>query len=147
MEKKVEDLKTQLTEVSFRLKLSLANRLLICCNWQLFTLILEALGSLSFIVSTRKFQKLKEIRTVQLEQKWALLTCLSPLKEMTCHYAPSCFGKVNRFNILKTEKKSCDDTDTIFKVEEIKIIGRKKKRNTRCPQEVSSLILRPIVHF
>ena len=32
MEKKVEDLKTQLTEVSFRLKLSLANRLLICCN-------------------------------------------------------------------------------------------------------------------
>ena len=32
MEKKVEDLKTQLTEVSFRLKLSLANRLLIRCN-------------------------------------------------------------------------------------------------------------------
>ena len=46
MEKKVEDLNTQLTEVSFRLKLSLANRLLIRCNWQLFALILEALGFL-----------------------------------------------------------------------------------------------------
>ena len=48
MEKKVEDLKTQLTEVSFRLKLSFANRLLICCNLKLFVLILEALGCLIF---------------------------------------------------------------------------------------------------
>ena len=88
---------------------------------------------------SRKFQKLKEIRTVQLEQKWAFLTCLSPLKETTCHCAPSCFSKVNRFNILKTEK-NCDDTETMFKVEKIKIIGRKKKgnkekqNNKRCPQ-------------
>ena len=42
MEKKVEDLNTQLTEVS----LSLANRLVIRYNWQLFALILEALGFL-----------------------------------------------------------------------------------------------------
>ena len=47
---------------------------------------------------------------------------------MACHCAPSCLSKVNRLNILKTEK-NCDDTDTMFKVEEIKIIGRKKKRN------------------
>ena len=46
MEKKVEDLNTQLTEVSFRLKLSLANRLVIRYNWQLFALILEPLGFL-----------------------------------------------------------------------------------------------------
>ena len=79
---------------------------------------------------SRKFQKLKEIRTVQLEQKWAFLTCLSPLKGTTCHCAPSCFSKVNRFNILKTEK-NCDDTETMFKVEKIKIIGRKKERKQR----------------
>ena len=36
MEKKVEDLKTQLTEVSSRLELSLANRLLIRFNSRRF---------------------------------------------------------------------------------------------------------------
>ena len=66
MEKKVEDLETQLTEVSFRLKLSLANRLLICCNWKLFALILESLGCLIFFCE----YKIPEIkRNTHLEQK------------------------------------------------------------------------------
>ena len=63
------------------------------------------------------------------------------------------FQQNQQVQFFKNRKKNCDDTDTMFKVEEIKVIGRKKKRNiekqnnTRCPQEFSSLILHPIFQF
>ena len=63
------------------------------------------------------------------------------------------FQQSQQVQCFKNRKKNCDDTDTVFKVEEIKIIGRKKKinketqNNRRCPQECASLILHPIFHF
>ena len=63
------------------------------------------------------------------------------------------FRQSQQVQHFKNRKKNCDDTETMFKVEEIKIIGRKKKRkkekqnNTRWPLEFSSLILRPLFQF
>ena len=88
---------------------------------------------------------------MQLEQKWALLTLIAT-KRNDLSLPSLLFQQSQQVQYFKN-KKICDDTDTMFKVEEIKIIGRKKKgnkekqNNKRCPQEFSSLILRSIFHF